>query len=153
MMVSNICCLGWGRNNGRLGIQRQLGSYNIDSLVSKENQAMFALLVERLTYHTCVASADKSVEMLLERGVALIFKGEKMTHIISLNTTLKSPQNQKASEKPHKKLLKGMFHGINGRYCISIYFPNDMMRSADYREPLGLCLFRWRQQSTKRHGL
>lgn len=61
MMVGNVCCLGWGRNNGRPGIERQRGSYNIDSLVSKESQALFALLVERLTHHTCVASTDKTV--------------------------------------------------------------------------------------------
>lgn len=75
MMVGNVCCLGWGRNNGRLGIQRQCGSYNIDSLVSKESQAVFALLVERLTHHTRVDSTDKTVPRCSGRGDALIFKG------------------------------------------------------------------------------
>lgn len=71
MMVGNVCCLGWGRNNGRLGIQRQLGSYNIDSLVSKASQAMFAVLVERLTHRTCVASTDKTVSRCFWREVFL----------------------------------------------------------------------------------
>lgn len=74
MMVGNVCCLGWGRNNGRLGIQSQCGSYNIDSLVSKESQAVFALLVERLTHHTCVDSTDKTVPRCSESGDAFNFQ-------------------------------------------------------------------------------
>lgn len=81
MMVGNVCCLGWGRNNGRLGILRQLGSCNIDSLVSKESQAMFAVLVEGLTHHTCVASPDKTASG--ERCCFNFQRGEDDSHYIS----------------------------------------------------------------------
>lgn len=98
-----------GRNNGRLGIQRQHGSCNIDLFESKESQAEFSLLREGLTYCTCLLLEIKRAGSLFERGVSLIFKGKKMTHIISLNTTLKSLENQNASQKQHKRAAKKDF--------------------------------------------
>lgn len=98
-----------GRNNGRLGIQRQRGSYNIDFSVSKESQAEFAPLGERLTYYTCLLLEIKRAGILFEIGISFIFKEQQMTRITSLNTTLKSLENQNAPQKQHKRAAKRDF--------------------------------------------
>lgn len=108
MMAGNVCCLGWGRNNGRLGILRQLGSCNIDSLVSKESQAMFALLVEGLTHRTCVESTAKTA--FGERCCFHFQRGEDDSHYISKYHFEIHPQNQKKTlKKQHKGAVKRDF--------------------------------------------
>lgn len=54
------------------------------------------------------ASWDKKVLSFWERCF-FNFKGKKMTHIISLNTTLKFLENQNASQKQHKRSAKKDF--------------------------------------------
>ena len=101
---------GVGRNNGRLGIQRQRGSYNIDFSVSKESQAEFAPLAEKLTYCTCLLLLEiKQAGILFEIGISFIFKEQQMTRITSLNTTLKALENQNAPQQQHKRAAKRDF--------------------------------------------
>lgn len=75
----------------------------------KKANAEFARLGERRTYCTCLLLQIKRAGSLFERGVSIIFKGKKMTRIISLNTTLKSLENQNASQTQHKRAAKKDF--------------------------------------------
>lgn len=98
-----------GRNNGQLGIQRHWSSYNIDFSISKESPAEFALHGERLTYCTCLLLEIKGMGILFEIRISFIFKERQMTRITSLNTTLKSLENQNATQKQHKRAAKRDF--------------------------------------------
>lgn len=86
-----------------------MGSYNIDFSLSKESQAEFALHGEKLTYCTCLLLEIKRTEILFEIGISFIFKELQMTRITSLNTTLKSLENQNAPQKQHKRAAKRDF--------------------------------------------
>lgn len=78
-------------------------------IYSYQKKVKFCSFGKRLTYCACLLLKIKRARLLLERGVSLSFKEKKTTHIISLNTTLKSLENQNASQKQHKRAAKEDF--------------------------------------------
>lgn len=109
MIVGNVCCLGWG---GIIVDWEYRGSAVHTILISpyqKKAKQSLPVLVRDLHIVQVCFLRYKRAGILFEIGISFIFKEQQMTRITSLNTTLKSLENQNAPQKQHKRAAKRDF--------------------------------------------
>jgi len=109
MIAGNVYCLGWGGIIVNWGYRGSaFHAILIPPHQKKAKQSLLFTVRDLHIVHVCFLRL-KRAKIIFVIGTSFIFKEYQMSHVTSLNTTLKSLENQNAPQKQHKRAAKRDF--------------------------------------------